>query len=195
MLLEFKTNIDELAKDLLYALTNRIRQSKKDLHQKASDIVKEDIKKNVYPEEFQKVVNPDSRWQRLKAELGFPSKPGYFTGSTLDALITEATEQMGEVMLTGEWPDRKTSMTDFMNRIRLTSSGLMIGPLRNDRLGIRIGELVIPTEAYASKQYGSWIAEDIVFMKIRPEAEIDVVAEAQRQVEQMLADLTSKGSK
>ncbi len=193
MLLEFKTNIDELAKDLLYALTNRIRQSKKDLHQKAADIVKKDIKENVYPEEFQKVVNPDSRWQRLKAELGFPSKPGYFTGSTLDALMTQATEEIGEVLLAGEWPDRKTSMTDFMNRIRLTSSGLMIGPLRNDRLGIRIGELLIPTEAYASKQYGSWIAEDIVFMKISPQAERDVIAEAQRQIQQMLADIT--GSK
>jgi hypothetical protein len=191
MLLEFKHNLDEFAKDVLYALTNRIRQSKKDLHQKAADIVKKDIKENVYPEEFQKVVNPDSRWQRLKAELGFPSKPGYFTGSTLDALMTEVTEEMGQVLLAGEWPDRKTSMTDFMNRIRLTSSGLIIGPLRNDRLGIRIGELLIPTEAYASKQYGSWIAEDIVFMKIRPEAERDAVAE----VEQMLADIIAKGSK
>lgn len=166
--LDFKHNLNEFAKDVLNNLINTISQSKKQLHQQAADIIKEDIKEN-YDEEFQKVVNPNSTWQQLKESLGFLLKPGYFTGSTLNALVAEATEDLGEVMLKGKWPSLRDKLVG--DKVSVTSLGVMINSFRDETKGIRTGKLFIPSEDFSTKQYGSWIDEDIVFMKLRPDAE------------------------
>lgn len=190
----FKHNVEEIARNLLDDLTVTIRQSKKEMHQRAADIIKEDIKEH-YDEEFQKVVDPNSPWQQLKESLGLPSKPGHFTGSTLKALVAEATEEMGQVMLKGKWP----SLEDlFLNNqlIEMTPSGMRIKSFRDKTTGIQTGRFLIPVEDLSTKRFGSWINEDITFMKLRPDAEKKVVDDMMtflnKQALKVLADFRKR---
>ena len=190
--LDFKHNLNEFAKEVTENFLNTISQSKKQLHQKAADIIKEDIKEN-YDSEFQKVVDPNSTWQQLKESLGFPSKPGHFTGSTLNALVAEASEELGEVMLKGKWPSFQDK---FMgDKVDVTSLGVNIGPFRDETKGIRIGKLFIPSEDFSTKQYGNWIGEDIVFMKLRPDAESKAIDSIRNTLEGEMQKILSNFGK
>lgn len=193
MNLDFKHNLNEFAKEVLGDLLNTISRSKKQLHQQAADIIKEDIKENVYDEEFQKVVNPLSTWQELKKSLGFPSRPGHFTRSTLNALVAKATEDIGEVMLKGEWPSLRDGLIG--DKFDVTSLGVMINSFRDEKRGIRIRNLFIPAEAFSTKRYGSWIDEDITFMKLRPNAEKKVLDDMSTTLEREMQKILSNFQK
>ncbi len=194
MKLDFKHNLNEFAKDVLNNFLNTISQNKKQLHQQAADIVREDIREH-YDEEFAKVVDPNSTWQRLKESLGFPSKPGHFTDSTFESIIAEASDRLGEVMLKGTWP----SKDKLGGKAEVTPSGVKIKAFRDDMRGIRTGNLSIPSEDFSTKQFGSWrIDRDIVFMKLRPDAEKKVVDDMRATLENEMRKILSnfqKGSK
>jgi hypothetical protein len=195
MMLEFKHNLNEFAKDFLNSFLNSISQSKKKLHQQAADIIKEDIKEN-YDEEFQKVVDPNSTWQQLKESLGFPSRPGHFTGSTLNALVAEATEEIGQVMLKGKWPSVMDKLIG--DNFEITPFGIKVKSFKDETKGLRIGSFVIPIEDFESKQYGSWIGEDIQFMRLRPDAEKkvieDITISLEREMQRVISNF-QKGNK
>lgn len=197
MKLDFKHNLNEFSKDVLNNLLNTISRSKKQLHQQAADIVKEDIKENVYDEEFQKVVDPNSTWQRLKESLGLPGRPGHFTGSTLRSIVAEASEELGEVMLKGKWPSLRDELVG--DKVSVTSLGVSINSFRDETKGIRIGKLFILSEDLSTKQYGNWIDEDIVFMKLRPDAERkvieDITISLEREMQRILSNFQERVNK
>jgi hypothetical protein len=193
--IDFKHNLEDVFRDVLDNFSNTIRQNKKQLHQQAADVVKKDIQENVYDEAFSGVVNPNSTWQRLKAALGFPARPGHFTGSTQESLVAEATEEIGQIMLKGKWPDRAKQEGNSM-RAKITPSGFKIDYFRDDKENIRVKDLFIPSEDFVTKQYGSWIDEDILFMKLRPEAEREVLNDMdrtiQREIDRILANFSKR---
>ncbi|MDA8215231.1 MAG: hypothetical protein M0Z64_08135 [Nitrospiraceae bacterium] len=193
MKINIKHNIEKAAIDILNGISGAIENTKKEMHQRAADAINADIKEH-YDEEFQKAVNPNSSWQKLKQELGLQAKPGHFTGATLNSIVAEATEEMGKVMLKGKWPDKVKK--SIMDKIEFTSEGIRIKPYRDDSKGIRTKGFLIPSEDFEDKRYGVWTGEDIQFMKIRPEAEKNAVAEVQKvldaEVQRVLGKLTGR---
>jgi hypothetical protein len=192
MILDFKNNLNEIAKEMTENFFNVISQNKKQLHQRAADIIKEDIKEH-YDEEFEKVVDPNSTWQQLKESLGFSSRPGHFTESTLRALVAEASEELGEVMLKGRWPTFGDQL--FSDELEIEPFGIRIKPVRNETTGRWMRSFFIPGEDFSTKQYGSWIDEDIVFMKLRMGAEREVMTSLEREIQKMFSNFLGRANK
>ncbi|MDI6728454.1 MAG: hypothetical protein QMD44_05955 [Thermodesulfovibrionales bacterium] len=177
MKINIKHNIEKAAIDVLKGISGAIEETKKEMHQRAAEAIKADIKEH-YDEAFQQVVNPDSSWQKLKQELGLQAKPGHFTSSTLNSIVAEATEEMGKVMLKGKWPDKAKKA--IIDRFEFTPEGIRIKPYRDDSKGIRTKGFLIPAEDFEDKRYGTWTGEDIQFMKVRPEAERNAAEEVKK---------------
>jgi hypothetical protein len=183
-MLEVKADLNRLAKELIGFIA-RIDKQKRELHSKAGEAVKSDTLEH-YGEEFKKVANPNSRWQRLKEALGLPPVPGYFTGSTIESLMVEATAEAAKVRLEGRWPRKSKFLQELQDSIHIGPTGVTIK--MPDSFEFKGKKIFIPAETFERKVYGEWIGKDIVFLKIRPSTSEKVIRAMKIELEALIKD-------
>jgi|GEM_PF-3732352 hypothetical protein len=184
IMLKIKADLDRLAKELIGFIA-RIDKQKRELHSKAGEAVKSDVFEH-YNEEFEKSVNPNSSWQRLKEALGLPPVPGYFTGSTVESLMVEATAEAAKVRLEGKWPRKSKFLRKLEDSVYIDSRGVTIKI--PDSFEFKGKKIFIPAERFERKTYGEWTGKDVVFLKIRPSTKEEAIKAMKIELEALIKD-------